>query len=59
MKFTSIPEAYSSFREPLLYAFDTESNEARDVELKIINKTDNTVIGRKKLYGVEEWLPKR
>ena len=52
MKFTSIPEAYSSFREPLLYAFDTESNEARDVDLKIINKTDNTVIGRKKLYGV-------
>lgn len=52
MKFTSIPEAYSSFREPLLYAFDTESNEARDVELKIINKANNTVIGRKKLYGV-------
>ena len=52
MKFTSIPEAYSSFREPLLYAFDTESDEARDVELKIINKADNAVIGRKKLYGV-------
>ena len=52
MKFTSIPEAYSSFQEPLLYAFDTESNEARDVELKIINKADNAVIGRKKLYGV-------
>ena len=52
MKFTSIPEAYSSFREPLLYAFDTESSEARDVELKIINKADNAVIGRKRLYGV-------
>ena len=39
MKFTSIPEAYSSFREPLLYTFNTESTTPRDVELKIINRT--------------------
>ena len=54
MKFTSIPEAYSSFREPLLYAFDTEHTEPQDVEFRIINKADNTVIGRKRLYGVTE-----
>lgn len=54
MKFTSIPDAYSSFREPLLYAFDTEQAEPRDVELKIINKAENSVIGRKRLYGVTE-----
>lgn len=52
MKFTSIPEAYSSFREPLIYAFDTESTTPRDVELKIINRTTDEEIGRKILYNV-------
>lgn len=52
MKFTSIPEAYSSFREPLLYAFDTEQTEPQEVELKIINKADGTTLGSKRLYGV-------
>lgn len=52
MKFTSIPESYSSFREPLLYAFDTESAEPQDVELKIIDKSDGTTLGSKRLYGV-------
>ncbi len=52
MKFTSIPEAYSSFREPLLYTFDTELAEPQDVELKIINKSDGTTLGRKCLHGV-------
>ena len=51
MKFTSVPEAYSSFRDSLIYAFETES-EARDVEAKIINADTGEVIGRKKLYGV-------
>ena len=51
MKFTSIPEAYASFREPLLYAFDTEA-EAHDVEVKIINAQTQKVIGKKMLYGV-------
>ena len=54
MKFTSLPEAYSSFREPLLYAFTTESSTPRDVEIKIIDCADNQVIGRKRLYGVTE-----
>lgn len=52
MKFTSIPEAYSSFREPLLYSFSTESSTPRDVELKIINRTTGEEIGRKRLYNV-------
>ena len=51
MKFISIPEAHSSFRTPLLYAFDTEA-EAHDVEAQIIDADTNEVIGRKKLYGV-------
>lgn len=52
MKFTSIPEAYSSFREPLIYAFNTESATPHDVELKIINRTTGEEIGRKRLYNV-------
>lgn len=52
MKFTSIPEAYSSFREPLLYAFDTELAKPQDVELKIIDKSNGTTLGSKRLHGV-------
>lgn len=52
MKFTSIPESYSSFREPLIYAFNTESTTPRDVELKIINRTTGEEIGSKRLYNV-------
>ena len=52
MKFTLLPEAYSSFREPLIYAFTTEDATPRDVEIKIIDCADNKVIGRKRLYGV-------
>lgn len=51
MKFTSIPEAYSSFRESLTYAFDTESA-AHDVEVQIIDATTNEVIALKRLYGI-------
>lgn len=51
MKFTSIPKAYSSYLEPLVYEFDTQS-EAADVEARIINVATNEVIGRKMLYGV-------
>jgi len=53
MKFTSIPKSYSSYAEPLVYAFDTQSEKA-DVEVRIINATTNEVIGRKMLYGVSE-----
>ena len=51
MKFTSIPESFMSFREPLLYAFDTQT-EAHDVEVKIKNAKTDQVLGRKLLYGV-------
>ena len=52
MKFTSLPEAYSSFREPLLYAFDTQSSREQEVEIKITNKTTGELLGTKRLYGV-------
>ncbi len=52
MRFTSLPEAYSSFREPLLYAFDTQSSVAQDVELEIINRTTGEILGHKTLYNV-------
>ena len=47
-----MPEAYSSFRQRLLYAFDTEQSSPQDVEIKIINQYDNSIIGRKLLRGV-------
>ena len=47
-----MPEAFSSFREPLLYAFDTQSSKAQEVEISIIDKSSGTTIGRKRLYGV-------
>lgn len=53
MKFTQIPEAHSSFCDPLIYAFDSEAA-ANDVELKIINADTGEVIGRKKLYGITQ-----
>lgn len=51
MRFMSIPEAFASFQEPLVYAFDTQA-QAHDVEVKIKNAKTNEVIGRKMLYGV-------
>lgn len=52
MKFTSLPAAYSSFRDPLIYTFDTESDQAQDVTFSIIDRADSSVIGTKTLYGV-------
>ena len=52
MKFTSLPEAYSSFQEPLLCSFDTEKSEPSDVEIIIRLSDDNQAIGRKRLRGV-------
>ena len=51
MKFTSLPTSYSSYNEPLVYAFDTQA-EASDVEVRVINAMTSEVIGRKMLYGV-------
>ena len=50
MKFTSIPEAYSSFNSPLIYEFDSEQ-EAKDLLVEITDLTTNEVIGRKRLYA--------
>lgn len=52
MKFTSIPESYSTFREPLIYSFDTQSQVPQDVEITIRRYDDDSIIGRKKLYAV-------
>ncbi len=51
MKFTKIPEAHSSFRDKLVYGFDTEAA-AHDVELKIINADTGETIATKRLYGI-------
>ena len=50
MKFTSIPEAYSSFNSPLVYEFESEQ-EAKDLLVEITDLATNEVIGRKKLYA--------
>lgn len=52
MKFTSIPEAYNSFREPLVYSFDTQTTTPTDVVIEVKNYHDDSIIGRKKLYSV-------
>ena len=52
MIFLSTPKAYSSYNEPLIYVFDTESTAPRNVELRIKNKETGQTIGRKRLYGV-------
>ena len=54
MKFTSLPEAYSSFREPLICTFNTESAVAKDVEILIKRADDNKVIGKKRLRKVKQ-----
>ena len=53
MKFTKIPEAHSSFRDKLVYGFDTEAA-AHDVELKIINADTGETIATKRLYGISQ-----
>ncbi|MBO7330792.1 MAG: hypothetical protein J6U52_03265 [Alistipes sp.] len=53
MKFTKIPEAHSSFRDMLVYGFDTEAA-AHDVELKIINADTGETIATKRLYGISQ-----
>lgn len=53
MKFTKIPEAHSSFRDKLVYGFDTEAA-AHDVELKIINADTGETIAAKRLYGISQ-----
>lgn len=49
MKFTSTPAGFSSFRRPLVYAFDAEG-EARDLTFTIVDTESGAVIGTKRLY---------
>ena len=53
MRFTTIPEAFASFRESLNYAFDTEAD-AHDVVVEIIDADTEEVIASKRLYGITQ-----
>lgn len=54
MRFTTIPKSYSSFHSPIVYGFTTQSDTPRDVEVRIIDKSTDNVIGRKRLYNICE-----
>lgn len=47
-----MPEAFSSFREPLIYALDTQNSTPRDVKIEIIDKSSGRALGEKHLHGV-------
>ena len=51
MIFTTIPQNFSSFQDPIIFAFDMESDYEK-VDVTIL-KRDGTTIGRKRLYGVQ------
>lgn len=50
MKFTSVPAGFTSFREPLTYAFDAEGA-PRDITFTIVDVESGATIGAKKLYA--------
>ncbi len=50
MKFTSIPEAYSSFRDPLPYTVDGEGVTG-DIEIVVSDATSGEQLGTKRLYN--------
>ena len=52
MRFVSIPDNGSSWRDRLLYSFVTESEEPQDVEVEIVNTITGGVMGSMRLYGV-------
>lgn len=52
MKFISIPTNGSSWREPLIYKFTTDSIEPEDVYIEIIDTASNKTIGDMMLYGI-------
>lgn len=54
MKFTTQPENLSPVDAGLIYAFDTESDEPRDVQVAIIECGSGEVVGRQMLCGVTE-----
>jgi len=52
MRFISIPNQGSSWSAPLLYSFDTELETAADVDIDIWDCSKNSIIAKKRLYGV-------
>ncbi len=54
MKFTTQPENFTPVEAGLIYAFDTESDEPRDVQVAIIECGSDEVVGRQMLCGVTE-----
>lgn len=54
MKFTTQPENLSPVDAGLVYAFDTESDEPRDVQVSIIEYDSYETVGRRTLYGVTD-----
>lgn len=54
MKFTTQPENFTPADAGLVYAFDTESDEPRDVQVAIIECDSDEIVGRQMLCGVTE-----
>jgi hypothetical protein len=54
MRFIDIPDNGSSWRGRLPYRFDTESVEAEDVMVEILNASTGGLLGAMRLYGVTE-----
>jgi len=54
MKFTTQPQNLSPVDAGLVYAFDTESDEPRDVQVSIIEYDSYETVGRQTLYGVTD-----
>lgn len=52
MKFVSVPKNGSSWRKPLLYAIDTESEAEQDVEIEIKEVYTGRVLGRQLLHRI-------
>lgn len=50
MKFTSVPAGFSSFRSPLVYAFDAEG-EARDITFAVVDTESGAAIGSVRQYA--------
>lgn len=54
MKFTTQPQNLSPVDAGLVYAFDTESDEPRDVQVSVIEYDSYETVGRLTLYGVTD-----
>lgn len=56
MKFVSIPSYGASWREPLIYSFSTETSEAMDVVVEILEASTQELLGQMRLYGVTKGM---